>query len=89
MLISLVGDSRDLQVNTNGDQLAKFYHCAGCGDMVAVGCMIEGRLRGAVNSLLLEQKHLLGPATQIRPRLLSAGEKLDRWSKLWGSLEGV
>ena len=89
MLIRLVGEAGDLVVNTNGDQLASFYHCASCGEMLAVGCVIRGQMRGAVNSLLLDQKELLGASMPIQPRLLSAAEKLGRWSKLWGSLEGV
>ena len=89
MLIRLIGEAGDLVVNTNGDQLASFYHCANCREMLAVGCMIHGQMRGAVNSLLLDQKELLGASMPIQPRLLSADEKLDRWSKLWGSLEGV
>jgi hypothetical protein len=89
MLIQLTGHVDNLAVNRNGDQLASFYLCAICGDMLSVGCMIDGQLRGAVNSLLLDQKDLLGAHIQIQPRLLSSNEKLSRWSKLWGSLEGV
>jgi hypothetical protein len=55
-------------------------------DLLAVGREIDGQLRGAVNSLLLEQNASLGPNVPIRPRLLSASEKLERWSKLWGKL---
>jgi len=89
MFIYVTGDPSSLIVNTNGDQLAKFYHCAGCGEMLAVGCVIGNRLRGAVNSLLLEKKALLGASVPIQPRFLSADEKRKRWSKLWGCLEGV
>jgi hypothetical protein len=89
MLIQLTGDEGDLVVNKNGDQLAGFYHCAKCEDLLSVGCVIRGQLRGAVNALLLDQKELLGARIPIQPRLLSADEKLDRWSKLWGNLEGV
>ena len=89
MRIRLMGDASNLVVNKNGDELASFYHCAHCGDMLSVGCVIHGQLRGAVNSLLLDQQELLGASVPIQPRLLSVDEKLERWSKLWGSLEGV
>jgi hypothetical protein len=54
-----------------------------------VGCIIGDRLRGAVNSFLLDQRNHLGDPVAIQPRLLSAEDKLSRWSRLWGTLEGV
>jgi hypothetical protein len=89
MHIQVMGEASNLVVNKNGDQLASFYHCAKCEDLLSVGCVFRGQLRGAVNALLLDQKELLGARIPIQPRLLSADEKLDRWSKLWGNLEGV
>jgi len=89
MRIRLKGDAGNLVVNKNGDELASFYHCANCGDMLSVGCVIDGQLRGAVNALLLDEQELLGASVPIQPRLLSADEKLNRWSKLWGNLEGL
>ena len=89
MKIELFGTTPDLVVNRNGDRLASFYHCNSCGELLAVGREVDGCLRGAVNALLLEQKDLLGNSVRIQPRLLSAGEKLLRWSQLWGSLHGV
>src|SRR5690348_16984072 len=56
MEIELIGDDGHVVRNKNGDQLATFFHCSGCGDLLAVGCNIDGRLRGAVNALLLEQR---------------------------------
>jgi hypothetical protein len=53
---------------------------------LAVGCEIQGRLRGAVNAILLEQRAELGEHVIIRPRLLAADEKLARWESLWGEL---
>lgn len=72
-----------------GDQLANFYSCIGCGDILAVGRDFDGQLRGAVNSNLLLDRSLLGPSVAIQPRFLSADEKLDRWGKLWGALKVV
>lgn len=89
MMIELVGANGNLVVDRNGDRLASFYRCSGCGELLAVGCDIDGRRCGAVNALLLEQRDSLGESVQIQPRLLSSSEKLSRWGKLWGSLRVV
>ena len=86
MQIELAGDESLLTSNQNGDRLAHFYHCAACGDLLAVGCEINGCLRGAANALLLEQRAELGEHVPIQPRLLAAAEKLRRWETLWGEL---
>jgi hypothetical protein len=86
MVVELVGDRDDQTISQNGDRLASFYHCKTCRDLLAVGCQIEGRLRGAVNSDLLGLNGLLGPTLAIQPRFLSASEKLERWNAIWGTL---
>lgn len=87
MVIDFVGG--EITINQNGDQLANFYYCDSCGDLLAVGCNLNGQLRGAVNPNLLRNANQLGKPVQIQPRLLSSDEKLDRWGKLWGVLNGV
>jgi len=87
MVINLVGD--EITIKKNGDQLANFYYCDRCGDLLAVGCDLNGQLRGAVNANLLRNAHQLGKPINIQPQLLNASEKLDRWGKLWGVLNGV
>lgn len=87
MLVVFIGDG--ISTKQNGDQLANFYHCKGCNELLAVGCNINGQLRGAVNSYLLQDVNKLGKPIQIQPRLLSADEKLKRWGKLWGALNGL
>jgi hypothetical protein len=89
MLIELFGNSDNLIADLNGDRLANFYRCKTCGALLAVGCAIGGQMRGAVNGLLLDQSGSLGATVKIQPRLLAANEKLVRWNKLWGKLEGV
>ena len=73
----------------NGDRLAKFFRCEGCGDLLAVGCLISDVMRGAVNSNLFGDTYHFGEPIQIQPWLLSSKEKLERWGKLWGVLSGV
>ena len=87
MVINFAGG--DFTINQNGDRLANFYYCECCGDLLAVGCNLNGQLRGAVNSNLLHSSNQLGKAVKIQPRLLNSDEKLDRWGKLWGELNGV
>ena len=84
MRVDLVGGK--FTIHKNGDQLANFYYCDSCSDLLAVGCDFNNRLRGAVNASLLHDSSQLGPTIEIQPRLLSADEKLDRWGELWGQL---
>jgi hypothetical protein len=87
MRVDLVGG--EFTINKNGDQLANFYYCDSCGDLLAVGRTFKNQLRGAVNANLLRDSCQLGKVIEIQPRLLNAGEKLERWEKLWGQLNGV
>lgn len=87
MLIKLIGESSGLVLRKNGDQLANFYHCCKCEELLAVGCVINGQMRGAINSLLLDQKVFLGKTIKIQPRLLTGSQKMNRWDKLWGILK--
>lgn len=84
MRVDLVGG--EFTIKKNGDQLANFYYCDSCGDLLAVGRDFNKQLRGAVNVNLLRDSSQLGQAIAIQPRLLSADEKLDRWGTLWGQL---
>jgi hypothetical protein len=86
MVVELVGDRDSQTVSQNGDRLASFHHCKTCRDLLAVGCKIERRLRGAVNSDLLGLEGLLGPTLALQPRFLRASEKLARWNAIWGTL---
>jgi len=87
MKIEFVGGKTS--IIQNGDQLANFYYCDCCNDLLAVGCQINDQQRGAVNPKLLHISSKLGKPIQIQPRLLSSSEKLDRWGNLWGVLNGV
>lgn len=84
MVIHLTGGPR--KVNTNGNELAAFYYCDSCGDFLAVGCHLQGVLRGAISATLLGKASELGDVLRIQPRLLNANEKLKRWEGLWGLL---
>ena len=84
MRVDLMGG--EITINKNGDQLANFYYCDSCGDLLAVGRYFNNQLRGAVNANLLRDSGQLGKTIEIQPRLLNADEKLDRWQRLWGQV---
>ena len=73
----------------NGDRQAKFYRCEKCNELLAVGCIIEGKLRGAVNSNLFCDTYAFSDPLQIQPWKLTSIQRMERWSKLWGLLSGV
>ena len=73
----------------NGDRQANFFRCNYCGDLLAVGCHIDGELRGAVSADLFDDSYSFGEPVQIQPWLLSSKERLERWGKLWGFLYGI
>ena len=83
--ISIVKEGAGFQVRKNGSERASFFHCKSCGQLLAVGANIEGRYRGAVNAFLFKSIKF-GEAIQIRPRLLSQSEKIQRWKEIWGNL---
>lgn len=87
MEIDLTGG--EFTFDQNGDRLAKFYRCKSCGDLLAVGCFIEDVLRGAVSSSLFGENYRFGEPLHIQPWLLSSKERLKRWGKLWGMLNGI
>jgi hypothetical protein len=73
----------------NGDRLAKFYRCESCGDLLAVGCYLSDVLRGAVSSQLFGNTYRFGEPILIQPWKLSGKERLERWGKLWGVINGI
>ena len=77
------------KIRKNGDQLANFYYCTGCSQLLAVGCYINGSLLGAINCGLFPDKVKFGAPVNVQPRFLSSEEKIDRWGKLWGKIVGL
>ena len=89
MAIELQGDRARLSIEQQGAQLASFYLCARCGDLLAVGCQLDGALRGACNGRLLRDWDAFGEPVPISPSSLSPNEKATRWAQLWGPLRIV
>ena len=85
MNISIVKEGAGLEIRKNGSEQASFLHCKNCDQLLAVGANIEGRSRGAVNAFLFKSIKF-SETIQIRPRLLSQVEKIQRWKEIWGNL---
>lgn len=83
--ISVNQNLEELELRKNGSNQASFFHCKGCGQLLAVGADIHGELRGAVNAFLFKNLHF-ADAIPIQPRLLSSSEKQARWDAIWGRL---
>lgn len=83
MVIKFVGG--EASINQNGDRLANFYYCKDCGDFLSVGCNLNGQQHGAVNT------NLFGSSKQFGKPIhrLNSDEKLERWGKLWGVVNGL
>lgn len=72
-----------LRTERQGSGLARMLHCADCGDLIAVTCEIDGRLRGALRAAILDDAALLPAAETVSPKRLRPDEKLDRWRSVW------
>jgi hypothetical protein len=85
--ISVVADvASQLTANKNGETFARFYHCKTCNDFICIGAEIDKKMRGVLNSTLLDDREAFGESIPIQPRFLSDIDKLDRWTMLWSHL---
>lgn len=83
-LLIRVVDERQLSRYRQGSGIAECLVCRNCGVLVGVVYSEEGRLFGAVNAKVFEDASF-GETVPVSPRLLSAGEKTDRWKQVWFS----
>jgi len=84
--ITLLIKKAGLNISTNGSGQASFYHCRCCDQLLAVGATISGDSRGAVNADLFKNRNQFAPPAAIQPKFLSPLERVERWTKIWGSL---
>jgi hypothetical protein len=87
MSIAVTAGAFSLYKAANGSGQADFYHCKSCNQLLVVGATLAGVSLGAVNSFLFGNLNQLGEPILVQPRLLSPGEKVARWSKIWGRLQ--
>lgn len=73
----------DVRRYRQGSGTAAFLFCGHCGILVAVIVDHGGRTYGAVNARCLDATTRLGDAITASPQQLAAGDKVDRWLRLW------
>lgn len=78
---------RSLKREQQGSNQAVFLLCPGCDALVAVTHYFSSGLKGGLNVSLLKDDHALRDVVSVSPKLLSAGEKRERWEKLWMAVE--
>ena len=83
-LVVAVASTAPLFTATNGSGQGTFYHCPHCQQLIAVGAVLGGVSRGAVNGFLFGDLTQFAEPMAIQPRLLAPEEKLARWSRVWG-----
>ena len=66
-----------------GSNAAEFLFCGHCGILVAVIFEHAAGTYGAVNARCLDAAARLGQSVSASPQQLSAGDKVDRWLRLW------
>lgn len=66
-----------------GSNTAEFLFCGHCGILVAVVFVHDARRYGAVNARCLDGTTRLGDVVIASPQALAAGDKVDRWLRLW------
>lgn len=73
----------DLVFYRQGSENARFLMCAHCGILVAVTFSRDATVYGAVNALCLDTFAQFPAPEPSSPQLLSAEEKISRWTTLW------
>lgn len=66
-----------------GSGTAEFLFCSHCGILVAATVDHDGRLHGAANARCIDAAVVFGEAVITSPKSLPAGQKVDRWIRLW------
>ena len=57
--------------------------CGNCGVVVGGAYQTEGRTFAAINTKIIDGDTTFGESQSVSPKTLSAGEKVERWKKLW------
>lgn len=70
-----------------GDNLAKFLTCPNCSTVLVAALIDDSNSFGAVNATLLQGREKFKASRSASPKLLSADEKVERWTQLWSPLE--
>eukprot|EP00439_Symbiodinium_sp_Y106_P088684 s1_g1220.t1 len=82
-----VSDQNSLRREHQGSETATMLLCDTCGSLLGAVCEIEGRLKGAINSRVLECQTDILPAQSVHLSDLDRDTKVKRWSDLWMPFE--
>jgi len=66
-----------------GSKQAEFLRCCNCEQIVAVVAVVDGKLKGAINSECLHDADRLGNPHLVSYDTLSAEQKKQRWARSW------
>lgn len=81
----LIREEREARRYAQGSGQAQLLLCGNCGVLVSPLYADGGRLYGAVNVNAVEGAAAFGAQQPVSPRMLSAGDKVQRWKELWFS----
>ena len=78
-----ISNARDATNYRQGDSLVDLLICKTCGVMMAVTFLHENLRIGGINAHTLNNRNDLPVAQVASPKLLSASEKVQRWTEIW------
>ena len=81
--ILIINNKGELGELRQGSELASFWCCQSCNDIVAVTFNHSDQFKGALNANLLFDKEKLKCAVKVTPKILSDEQKIERWNEVW------
>ncbi len=78
-----IPSQNSLRREHQGSETATMLLCDACGSLLGAVCEIEGSLKGAINSRVLECQIDISPAQSVHLSDLDRTTKVKRWSDLW------
>lgn len=80
-----IKNADDTSLYKQGDKLVDLLICSKCGVLVSVSYSDNGKIFAGLNSKTLVNRDQLAPSQKASPKLLSASEKIKRWTQIWFS----
>ncbi|WDE06312.1 aldehyde-activating protein [Thalassomonas viridans] len=79
----VINSATSLEVYRQGSNQADFLACNRCDDVIAASLKTGDGILGALNATLLSDYAMLKTPEAVSPKLLSAGDKVNRWRSVW------
>jgi hypothetical protein len=83
MLRIRIADKNEVNQYQHGSKTAAFLVCRKCGVFVAVTYTEDKTVYAGINSNTIMENNQFGKKELVSPKKLSAGDKVDRWKKIW------